>query len=105
MVEIAGILAHRPSVLILDEPSSGIAQKETEALGPLLREVQRHMGCSLLVIEHDMPLITSLADHMYALEEGQVIAFGTPNEVLHHPRVVEAYLGTSAAADESQLLT
>jgi ABC-type branched-subunit amino acid transport system ATPase component len=51
-----------------------------------------------------MPLITSLADHMYALEEGQVIAFGTPNEVLHHPRVVEAYLGT-AAADESQLLT
>jgi branched-chain amino acid transport system ATP-binding protein len=105
MVEIAGILAHRPSVLILDEPSSGIAQKETEALGPLLREVQRYMGCSLLVIEHDMPLITSLADHLYALEEGQVIAFGTPNEVLHHPRVVEAYLGTAAAADESQLLT
>jgi branched-chain amino acid transport system ATP-binding protein len=105
MVEIAGILAHRPSVLILDEPSSGIAQKETEALGPLLREVQRYMGCSLLVIEHDMPLITSLADHLYALEEGQVIAFGTPNEVLHHPRVVEAYLGTAAAADESQQLT
>jgi branched-chain amino acid transport system ATP-binding protein len=105
MVEIAGILAHRPSVLILDEPSSGIAQKETEALGPLLREVQRHIGCSLLVIEHDMPLITGLADHLYALEEGQVIAFGTPNEVLHHPRVVEAYLGTSAAGDESELLT
>ena len=104
MVEIAAILAHRPSVLILDEPSSGIAQKETEALGPLLREVQHHIGCSLLVIEHDMPLITGLADHLYALEEGQVIAFGTPNEVLHHPRVVEAYLGT-AAADESQLLT
>ncbi|HVT76645.1 MAG TPA: MFS transporter [Acidimicrobiales bacterium] len=104
MVEIAAILAHRPSVLILDEPSSGIAQKETEGLGPLLREVQRHIGCSLLVIEHDMPLITGLADHLYALEEGQVIAFGTPNEVLHHPRVVEAYLGT-AAGDESQLLT
>jgi branched-chain amino acid transport system ATP-binding protein len=104
MVEIAAILAHRPSVLILDEPSSGIAQKETEALGPLLREVQRYMGCSLMVIEHDMPLITGLADHLYALEEGQVIAFGTPNEVLHHPRVVEAYLGT-AAGDESQLLT
>jgi branched-chain amino acid transport system ATP-binding protein len=102
MVEIAAILAHRPSVLILDEPSSGIAQKETEALGPLLREVQSHIGCSLLVIEHDMPLITSLADHLVALEEGQVIAFGTPNEVLHHPRVVEAYLGTTA--DETQLL-
>jgi branched-chain amino acid transport system ATP-binding protein len=103
MVEIGAILAHRPSVLILDEPSSGIAQKETEALGPLLREVQRQMNCSLLVIEHDMPLITGLADHLYALEEGAVIAFGTPNEVLHHPRVVEAYLGT-AAGDESQLL-
>ncbi|HMC51329.1 MAG TPA: ATP-binding cassette domain-containing protein, partial [Acidimicrobiales bacterium] len=101
MVEIAAILAHRPSVLLLDEPSSGIAQKETEALGPLLREVQRHLGCSMLVIEHDMPLITGLADHLVALDRGSVVVQGLPQEVLHHPVVVESYLGTR---DEREVL-
>jgi branched-chain amino acid transport system ATP-binding protein len=101
MVEIATILAHRPSVLLLDEPSSGIAQKETEALGPLLRQVQRHLGCSMLVIEHDMPLITGLADHLVALDRGSVVTLGLPQEVLHHPTVVESYLGTR---DEREVL-
>jgi branched-chain amino acid transport system ATP-binding protein len=99
MVEIAAILAHRPSVLLLDEPSSGIAQKETEALGPLLRQVQRHLGCSMLVIEHDMPLITGLADHLVALDRGSVVTHGLPQEVLHHPTVVESYLGTRDERD------
>jgi ABC-type branched-subunit amino acid transport system ATPase component len=98
MVEIAGILAHRPSVLILDEPSSGIAQKETEALGPLLLRVREHTGCSILVIEHDMPLLSSICDTMVALELGGVIAEGTPDEVLSHPRVIESYLGTDESA-------
>src|SRR5205807_8776758 len=89
IVEIAAILAHKPSVVILDEPSSGIAQKETEALGPLLRQVREHLRCSMLVIEHDMPLITNLADRMIALEQGSVIAEGTPADVINHPAVVE----------------
>ncbi|MGI8793354.1 MAG: hypothetical protein ACR2H3_09285, partial [Acidimicrobiales bacterium] len=84
-----------PKVLILDEPSSGIAQKETEALGPVLKEVQNFTGCSILIIEHDMPLLAGLADHVVGLELGTVIAFGTPDEVLNHPRVVESYLGTA----------
>ena len=96
MVELAAMVAHRPSVLILDEPSSGIAQKETEALGPLLKQVQAHIGCSMLVIEHDMPLISSLADRLVALDTGTVVTTGTPDAVLHHPRVVEAYLGAAA---------
>jgi branched-chain amino acid transport system ATP-binding protein len=96
MVELAAMVAHRPSVLILDEPSSGIAQKETEALGPLLKQVQAHIGCSMLVIEHDMPLISSLADRLVALDTGTVVTTGLPDDVLHHPRVVEAYLGTAA---------
>ena len=100
IVEIAAILGHRPSVLILDEPSSGIAQKETEALGPLLKQAQAYLGCSMLIIEHDMPLITKLADHLVALDRGEVVTHGTPSEVLHHPIVVESYLGT---ADESEL--
>ena len=93
MVEIGALLAHEPRVLLLDEPSSGIAQKETEALGPLLRQVQAAMECSILIIEHDMALITSLADHIVALESGQVVTVGAPDEVLAHPQVVASYLG------------
>jgi branched-chain amino acid transport system ATP-binding protein len=98
IVELACILAQDPAVVLLDEPSAGVAQRETEALGPLLRRVQAYTGCSMLVIEHDMPLIAAVSDEVIALELGRVIARGTPSEVLSHPRVVESYLGTDAAA-------
>jgi ABC-type branched-subunit amino acid transport system ATPase component len=97
IVDLAMAIAHKPSVLLLDEPSSGIAQRETEALGPLLLRIKEEVGCSLLVIEHDMPLITSVSDTMIALELGRVIAVGTPNEVVNHPQVVASYLGTDEA--------
>jgi ABC-type branched-subunit amino acid transport system ATPase component len=99
IVDLACILAQEPKVLMLDEPSGGVAQKETEALGPLLLRVRDHTGCSVLVIEHDMPLLRSICDRMVALELGGVIANGTPDEVLEHPRVIESYLGT----DESTI--
>jgi branched-chain amino acid transport system ATP-binding protein len=98
IVDLACILAQDPKVLMLDEPSGGVAQKETEALGPLLLRVRDHTGCSVLVIEHDMPLLSAICDRMVALELGGVIAEGTPDEVLHHPRVVESYLGTDESA-------
>src|SRR5207302_376804 len=87
MVDLACILAHEPSVILFDEPSSGIAQRESEALGPLLRRVREMTGSSLLVIEHDMPLLTGLADEIVALDLGQVIARGAPAEVVHDPHV------------------
>ena len=93
MVELACLLANRASVLLLDEPSSGIAQKEAEALGPVLKAVQRHLDASILIIEHDMTLLTSIADRLVALEAGAVVAEGMPDDVLRHPRVVAAYLG------------
>jgi branched-chain amino acid transport system ATP-binding protein len=93
IVDLAMAIAHDPAVLILDEPSSGIAQKETEALGPLLKRIQREAGCSMLVIEHDMPLITSVSDEILALELGAVVTRGTPDEVLSNPRVISSYLG------------
>ena len=93
IVDLAMAIAHDPAVLILDEPSSGIAQRETEALGPLLMRIKQETGCSMLVIEHDMPLICGISDRMIALELGAVVTEGTPDEVIRDPRVVESYLG------------
>jgi branched-chain amino acid transport system ATP-binding protein len=98
IVDLACVLAHGPSVLLLDEPSSGIAQREAEALGPLLLQIRDGLETSILVIEHDLPLLSSIADRMIALDLGEVIATGTPAEVVHEPRVVASYLGTTEAA-------
>ncbi|HVN50863.1 MAG TPA: ATP-binding cassette domain-containing protein, partial [Acidimicrobiales bacterium] len=98
VVDLACVVAHRPSVVLLDEPSSGIAQRESEALAPLLLRLRDELGCSLLVIEHDMPLVTSVADRLVALDQGCVIASGPSDEVLHDPVVVSSYLGDNEAA-------
>jgi branched-chain amino acid transport system ATP-binding protein len=97
IVDLACSLAHDPDVLLLDEPSSGIAQRETEALGPVLLDIRDQTGAALVVIEHDMPLITGISDRLVALELGSVVAIGTPQEVVTNPRVVEGYLGSNEA--------
>ncbi|HLT70510.1 MAG TPA: MFS transporter [Acidimicrobiales bacterium] len=98
VVDLACVLAQGPTVLLLDEPSSGIAQREAEALAPMLRRVRDELGASLLVIEHDLPLLSSIADRLIALDLGRVVAEGTPAEVVEHPAVVASYLGTDEAA-------
>ncbi len=95
IVELACLLAQDPAVVLFDEPSAGVAQRETEALGPLLRRVQAETGCSMVIIEHDMALLASLCDGFVALEQGAVIAGGTPSQVLSDPRVISSYLGTN----------
>ncbi len=98
VTDLACVLAAEPRVLLLDEPSSGIAQAEAESLGPLLQRVRRETGCSILIIEHDMPLISRVADELIALDQGAVVMRDVPDVVLNDPRVVESYLGTSEAA-------
>lgn len=95
VVDLACVLAHEPSVLLLDEPSSGIAQREAEALGPLLLRIRDETGACLLVIEHDVPLLLSIADRIVALDLGEVVTAGPPNDVVNDPRVVASYLGTT----------
>ena len=98
IVDIACTLATEPKVLLLDEPSSGIAQAEAEGLAPLLRRIRHETGCTMLVIEHDMPLLSRVADELLVLTSGSVLTRGTPEAVLADERVITAYLGTSSEA-------
>jgi ABC-type branched-subunit amino acid transport system ATPase component len=98
VVDIGCVLAHAPSVVLLDEPSSGIAQREAEALGPLLLRIRELTGASVLVIEHDVPLLTDISDRLIALDLGRIITVGSPTDVINHPAVVASYLGESEVA-------
>jgi ABC-type branched-subunit amino acid transport system ATPase component/ABC-type branched-subunit amino acid transport system permease subunit len=98
IVELAGLLAVDADVLCLDEPTAGVAQREAEAFGPLITEIRREMGASMLIIEHDMPLIMSISDRVYCLEAGSVIAEGAPETVRNDPLVIASYLGTDHRA-------
>ncbi|MEY2475953.1 MAG: hypothetical protein QOG87_1268 [Actinomycetota bacterium] len=100
IVELACAVAHQPRVLLLDEPSSGIAQRESEALAELLGDIRDLTGASMVLIEHDIPLVSSVADRMACMHLGRVIAVGSPQDILHDPAVVSSYLGNDDVAIE-----
>jgi len=94
IVELGGLLALDARVLCLDEPTAGVAQRESEALSPLLVEINKELDASMLIIEQVMPLIMRVRVRVYCLEVGRVIAQGTPDEVRNDPGVIASYLGT-----------
>ncbi|MFW0795465.1 branched-chain amino acid ABC transporter permease/ATP-binding protein [Gordonia sp. CPCC 205515] len=100
LVSVARVLAGRPRVALLDEPAAGLDSTESRWLGERLRAA-RGMGVSMLLVDHDMDLVLSICDRVIVLDLGAVIATGTPDEIRANPAVVEAYLGSPAASDDS----
>ena len=98
IVELASLLAVNARVLLLDEPTGGVAQREAEAFGPLIKQVQAELDAAVIVIEHDMPLVMGISDRVYCLEAGAVIAEGPPEQIRRDPLVIASYLGTSEQA-------
>ena len=76
--DLAAQVATEPRLLLLDEPTAGVAQREAEAFAPLVRRIRDDLDCAILVIEHDMPMLMGLCDRVYAMDAGSVIAEGTP---------------------------
>ena len=92
-LEIARALATEPKLLLLDEPAAGMNPQETKELMEMIRWIRKEFNLSILLIEHDMGLVMGVCERIYVLEYGMKIAEGTPNEIKHNARVIEAYLG------------
>jgi len=94
VVELGRALCTRPKLLLLDEPSSGLNVEETEDMAWWIRDIQEALGITVLMVEHDMGLVSRVSDRVLAMNQGEVLAQGTAGQVQSEPAVVEAYLGT-----------
>jgi branched-chain amino acid transport system ATP-binding protein len=95
VVELGRALAIEPKLLLLDEPASGLSVEETQDVAFWIEDIKKVMGITVLMVEHDMHLVSSVSDRVMALADGKMLALGTPDEVKNHPAVIEAYLGGS----------
>ena len=93
VVELARALASGPKLLLLDEPASGLSVEETQDMAFWIEDIHKDMGISVLMVEHDMGLVSQVSDRVLAIDHGAMLAMGTSREVQRHPAVIEAYLG------------
>ncbi len=93
VVELARALCIEPKLLLLDEPASGLSVEETENVAFWIDDIKNDLGVAILMVEHDMSLVTEVSDRVLAMNDGRTIAEGTSDEVQNHPEVVRAYLG------------
>jgi branched-chain amino acid transport system ATP-binding protein len=94
VVEVARALCTEPSLLLLDEPSSGLNVEETDDMAFWIQDIQHELGITVLMVEHDIRLVSKVSDRVLAMNQGEVLAMGTPREVQSDAGVIEAYLGT-----------
>ena len=95
VVELARALCTEPKLLLLDEPSSGLNVEETDDMAFWIADIQQELGITVLMVEHDMSLVSKVSDRVLAMNQGEVLALGTPAQVQSHPGVIEAYLGST----------
>ena len=96
VVELGRALCVEPRLLLLDEPSSGLNVEETEGMAFWIEDIKKDLGITVIMVEHDMKLVSAVSDRVMALNYGKVIALGSPDEVQNHPEVVRAYIGGEA---------
>ncbi len=99
VVELGRALCIEPKLLLLDEPSSGLNVEETEGMGFWIEDIKKDLGITVIMVEHDMALVSQVSDHVMALNYGKVLATGSPRDVQSHPEVIRAYIGGDAEAD------
>ena len=103
VVELGRALASEPKLLLLDEPASGLSVEETQDMAFWIEDIQKQMGITVLMVEHDMGLVSAVSNRVMALSDGKELRTGTPTQVQSDPAVIEAYLGTGEISKKGDM--